>query len=101
MLTIYEDVSQLSDSDRFTLAMTISRLEENQIKVEHFDIHEQPDAFSPAIRTLMETESLPITLLDGEVIKTGSYLTAEDAGELLIVNQLNGIGKRCSSDGCK
>ena len=101
MLIIYEDVSLLSDSDRFNIAMIISQLEQNKIKVQHYDINEQPDTFSPAIRTMMETEPLPITLLDGEIIKTGSYLTLEEAGELLIVRQLNGIGKHCSSDSCK
>ncbi|GGB02607.1 arsenic metallochaperone ArsD family protein [Macrococcus hajekii] len=100
MLVIYEDLSTVSDSDRFNIAMMINQLEQNHIEVTHYDIHEQPEAFNDPIKEIMQTEELPITVMNGEVIKTSAYLTQEEAGELIIVNQLHGIGKRCTTEGC-
>ncbi|MDU4612180.1 MAG: arsenic metallochaperone ArsD family protein, partial [Staphylococcus epidermidis] len=44
-------------------------------------------------------EVLPITFIEGNIAKTGAYITQEEADEIITVNQMRN-GGCCGGDGC-
>ena len=53
------------------------------------------------IRLIQEkgNEVLPITFIEGNIAKTGAYITQEEADEIITVNQMRN-GGCCDGDGC-
>jgi len=76
------------DKNLLRVATLLSRLEKRGIKVERHNLSDNPQAFvdNKAVNKLLVDEGvdvLPITMVDGEVVKTGEYPTNEEFVELL------------------
>ena len=79
-------------------------LKQNQIEVRRYNMSNNPNEFiknKEAIRLIQEkgNEVLPITFLEGNIAKTGAYITQEEADEIITVNQMRN-GGCCDGDGC-
>jgi hypothetical protein len=71
------------DPDLISFATMLSMFESNGIKVERFNLSQQPMAFveNPAVKALLESdgaESLPFLFWDGELHSKGRYPARED-----------------------
>ncbi|MEP6672185.1 MAG: arsenite efflux transporter metallochaperone ArsD [Chthoniobacter sp.] len=71
------------DSDLVSFAAMLSQLGTQGIKIERYNLGQQPMAFvqNPAVKALLEaekTEALPLIFLDGELRLKGRYPTAEE-----------------------
>lgn len=62
-------------------------LKQNQIEVQRYNMNNNPN------------EVLPITFIEGNIAKTGAYITQEEADEIITVNQMRN-GGCCGGDGC-
>jgi len=76
------------DKNLLRVATLLNRLEKRGIKVERHNLSDNPQAFvdNKAVNKLLVDEGvdvLPITMVDGEVVKTGEYPTNEEFVELL------------------
>lgn len=76
------------DKNLLRVAILLNRLEKRGIKVERHNLSDNPQAFvdNKAVNKLLVDEGvdvLPITMVDGEVVKTGEYPTNEEFVELL------------------
>lgn len=79
-------------------------LKQNQIEVQRYNMSNNPNEFiknKEAIRLIQEkgNEVLPITFIEGNIAKTGTYITQEEADEIITVNQMRN-GGCCGGDGC-
>ena len=79
-------------------------LKQNQIEVRRYNMSNNPNEFiknKEAIRLIQEkgNEVLPITFIEGNIAKTGAYITQEEADEIITVNQMRN-GGCCDGDGC-
>ena len=79
-------------------------LKQNQIEVRRYNMSNNPNEFiknKEAIRLIQEkgNEVLPITFIEGNIAKTGAYITQEEADEIITVNQMRN-GGCCGGDGC-
>lgn len=79
-------------------------LKQNQIEVQRYNMNNNPNEFiknKEAIRLIQEkgNEVLPITFIEGNIAKTGTYITQEEADEIITVNQMRN-GGCCDGDGC-
>jgi hypothetical protein len=71
------------DKELIDLQNTIVVLSRAMVEVKRYAINQAPLAFTanPTVKKFITTEGpgkLPLTLLDGEIIKKGSYPTIED-----------------------
>ena len=76
------------DPDLANLAAMLNQMKMHGIKVERFNLGQQPMAFAtnPAVKQLLEAEgveSLPLIFINGELKSKGHYPTREERGELL------------------
>lgn len=76
----------------------------NQIEVQRYNMNNNPNEFiqnKEVIRLIQEKgdEVLPITFIEGNIAKTGAYITQEEADEIITVNQMRN-GGCCGGDGC-
>ena len=79
-------------------------LKQNQIEVQRYNMNNNPNEFiqnKEVIRLIQEKgdEVLPITFIEGNIAKTGAYITQEEADEIITVNQMRN-GGCCGGDGC-
>ena len=79
-------------------------LKQNQIEVQRYNMNNNPNEFiknQEVIRLIQEKgdEVLPITFIEGNIAKTGAYITQEEADEIITVNQMRN-GGCCGGDGC-
>src|SRR5699024_11341807 len=78
-------------------------LKKNQIEVQRYNMINNPNEFiknKEAIRLIQEkgNEVLPITFIECNIAKTGTYITQEEADEIITVNQMRN-GGFCVGDG--
>ena len=71
------------DPDLVNFAAMLSQLGTRGLKIERYNLGQQPMAFvqNPAVKTLLEqekTEALPVIFLDGEVYLKGRYPTKDE-----------------------
>ena len=71
------------DPDLVNFAAMLSQLGTHGIKIERYNLGQQPMAFvqNPAVKALLElekTEALPVIFLDGEVYLKGRYPTKDE-----------------------
>jgi hypothetical protein len=71
------------DPDLVNFAAMLSQLEAHGVKVERYNLGQQPMAFvqNPAVKALIDKEGmevLPLTFWDGEVHSKGRYPTGEE-----------------------
>ena len=71
------------DPDLVNFAAMLSQLGSHGIKIERFNLGQQPMAFvqNPVVKTLLDkegTESLPLIFWDGEVHLKGRYPTKDE-----------------------
>lgn len=71
------------DKDLMRVATVINRLKEKGVEIQRYGLASEPFEFisNPVINEILGTEGadiLPITLLDGEVVKTKVYPTNEE-----------------------
>ena len=76
------------DKNLLRVAILLNRLEKRGIKVERHNLSDNPQAFidnSEVNKLLMDQgiDVLPITMVDGQIVKTGEYPTNEEFVELL------------------
>lgn len=76
------------DKNLLRVATLLNRLEKRGIKVERHNLSDNPQAFidnSEVNKLLMDQgiDVLPITMVDGQIVKTGEYPTNEEFVELL------------------
>lgn len=108
------------DENLLRVSTTINRLEKKGIKVERHNLSQDPQAFidNTDVNKLLNdkgVEVLPITIVDGEVVKSGEYPTDEEFIRLLeipeeyVVSELKveesntdccGGSDCCSDDDC-
>src|SRR5699024_9714269 len=79
-------------------------LKQNQIEVKRYNMNNNPNEFiknKEDIRSIQEksNEVLPINFIEGNIAKTGAYITQEEADEIITVNQMRN-GGCCGGDGC-
>lgn len=79
-------------------------LKQNQIEVQRYNMNNNPNEFiqnKEVIRLIQDkgNEVLPITFIEGNIAKTGAYITQEEADEIITVNQMRN-GGCCGGDGC-
>ncbi|HGO3521440.1 arsenite efflux transporter metallochaperone ArsD [Staphylococcus agnetis] len=79
-------------------------LKQNKIEVNRYNMSDNPNEFiqnKEAIRLIQNqgSEVLPITFIEGKIVKTGAYITADEADEIITVNQLRS-GGGCGGNGC-
>ena len=79
-------------------------LKQNQIEVQRYNMNNNPNEFiqnKEVIRLIQDkgNEVLPITFIEGNIAKTGAYITQEEADEIITVNQMRNEGC-CGGDGC-
>lgn len=97
------------DSELMRVATTLSSLKEKGILIKRFGLSNDPQAFlsNKVINDILQKEGadvLPVTLLNGEVVKTKMYPTSENFSEWLgsninVVENQNGSCD-CESDCC-
>lgn len=78
------------DKDLMRVATVINRLKEKGVEIKRYGLASEPFEFisNPVINEILGTEGadeLPITLLDGEVVKKKSYPTNEEFSKWLDV----------------
>lgn len=89
------------DPELMRVAMIVSQLQEQGAHLERFNLAQQPQAFiaNPLVNAALEREGanvLPITIVDGEIVKSGSYPTNEElaawsgVGKVLVPLSLSG-----------
>lgn len=71
------------DPDLVNFAAILSQLGTHEIKIERYNLGQQPMAFvqNPTVKALLEKEGaevLPLIFLDGEVYMKGRYPTREE-----------------------
>ena len=71
------------DPELLRIATVINKLKENGITVERYNHNSAPQAFlfNPTISQIVNTrgiEALPITVIDNNIVKIGSYLSNEE-----------------------
>lgn len=71
------------DPELLRIATVINKLKENGITVERYNPNSAPQAFlfNPTISQIVNTrgiEALPITVIDNNIVKIGSYLSNEE-----------------------
>jgi len=76
------------DKDLLRVATTINRLNKKGVKVERHNLQENPKAYvdNADVNKLLDDEGvdvLPITIVDGKVVKTAEYPTNEEFINLL------------------
>ncbi len=76
------------DKNLLRVATLLNRLDKRGIKVERHNLSDNPQAFidnSEVNKLLMDQgiDVLPITMVDGQIVKTGEYPTNEEFVELL------------------
>lgn len=79
-------------------------LKQNQIEVQRYNMNSNPNEFiknKEVIRLIQDkgNEVLSITFIEGNIAKTGAYITQEAADEIITVNQMRN-GGCCDGDGC-
>ena len=95
------------DLDWLRISFVFEALSGGGFPVERFNLSDSPTEFSSNEVVLKEMEKnedcLPLTLLDGELVKTGSYPTneeIEDWLEVRFVQESSGCGGCGSGGGC-
>lgn len=71
------------DTELLRVSTVISNLEKNGVKVERYNLTNNPQAFidSKTINEILNKDGvdvLPITIVDGKVVKTKKYLTNDE-----------------------
>lgn len=97
------------DKELLRVATVIETLKRKGVDIERFNLSGQPQAFveNPVISDYLKQngpEILPITLVDGEVVKTKTYPTnkefSEWTGITVMSKSTKNKGGCCGSDGC-
>ncbi len=95
------------------MATVINNLKQKEIIIERYNLNQNPEVFlnNPVISELLNTQGvgvLPITMVDNEVIRMGSYLTNQEISELLEIPETylqatvkRAVKKASSGCGCK
>lgn len=93
------------DEKLLTITSIFEALEDvSQIEASRYNLSSTPDAFvknEAVLKTIQEkgNEILPITVLDGKIVKTNDYPTKEELADytgLIFVDQSNSEGSCCS-----
>ncbi len=76
------------DSELLRVAATVNALRENGIEIRRHSLSNEPEAFvsNKVINDLLQKDGagiLPVTLVDGEVVKTEEYPTNEEFSQWL------------------
>ncbi|MFC6118170.1 arsenical resistance operon transcriptional repressor ArsD [Macrococcus epidermidis] len=71
----------------------IEKMKQNGIKVLRYNLTSAPNAFvrHEAIMTLIKDKGeaiMPITMINDEVVKTGSYMTTDEVLDIIVVHDL-------------
>lgn len=79
----------------------IEKMKQNGIKVLRYNLTSAPNAFvrHEAIMTLIKDKGeaiMPITMINDEVVKTGSYMTTDEVMDIIVVHDLQ---NNCCSPG--
>ncbi len=100
------------DVELLRISTAISNLQINGVKVERYNLNSNPQAFADniVISEILNrdgVDALPVTIVDGKVVKTKKYPTNDELLKLLDVpeNYLKAKGKpaakrSCCDDGC-
>ena len=100
------------DMELLRISTVISSLEKNGVKVERYNLSSNPQAFADnaVISEILNRDGvdvLPVTIVDGKVVKTKKYPTNDELLKLLDVPEsfLKSKGKSstkrsCCDDGC-
>jgi len=93
------------DQELLNLSTLIANLEKKGIKVERYNLTNSPQEFvnSKEINALiMEkgVEILPITMVEGEIVKTGGYPDKEEISKLLEIPEDSTATEKVSDGGC-
>ncbi|ULG74479.1 arsenite efflux transporter metallochaperone ArsD [Macrococcus brunensis] len=80
------------------------KLKNEHITVERFNLSSHPKAFleNKEIMNIVKeigNDVLPITVINGDIVKTHDYITEEEADEIITVNNLQG-GNCCNGSNC-
>jgi hypothetical protein len=98
-----------TDQALTAFAADVDWVKRNGHSIERFNLAQQPLVFAenPVIKSYLErsgAESLPVTLLDGEIALAGRYPTRAELSRWLGIEQTSStlkIAKECCSDsGC-
>ena len=79
------------DPNLTRVASTVYSLEQKGVDIKRFNLANEPSVFAEneTVNQVLQkkgADALPVTLLDGEVVKVGEYPTNEEFGEWLEVN---------------
>src|SRR5699024_5150135 len=79
-------------------------LKQNQIEVQRDNMSNEANEFiknKEAIREIQEKDNqvIQITYIECNIAKTGTYITQDEADEIITVNQMRN-GGCCGGDGC-
>src|SRR5699024_3173227 len=79
-------------------------LKQNQIEVQRYNMSNNPDEFiknkkSNSLNQEKDNEVLPNTFKESNIAKKSTYITQEEADEIITVNQMRN-GGCCDGDGC-
>ena len=89
------------DKELLRAATVIENLKENGAAIERFNLSGQPDAFvkNPTVHQQLKDngpEILPITVVDGEIVKTKEYPTNEEFSQWTGLN----VEMKAKKGGC-
>lgn len=98
------------DSELLRVSTVINNLDKNGIKIERYNLTSNPQAFvdNQMINELLNKDGidvLPVTIVEGKIVKTNNYLTNEEFAKLLDVpdsylnKQAKPKSKRCCCEG--
>lgn len=79
----------------------VEKLKQQGIKVMRYNLSSAPNAFvrHNEIMELIKTkgeEVMPITVINDEIVKTGSYMTSDEVADIIVVHDLS---RNCCSPG--
>ena len=95
------------------MATVINNLKQKEIIIERYNLNQNPEVFlnNTVISELLNAQGvgvLPVTMVDDEVIRMGSYLTNQEISELLEIPEVylqatvkRAVKKASSGCGCK
>lgn len=92
------------DSELLRISTVVGALKKNGIEIKRYNLSNAPQEFvkNKEVNTLMMNEGvevLPITVLDGKIIKTGKYPTNDEIAATLGI-PVSILGQQTPQGGC-